>query len=130
MPTGFVATELSVVLEDGVLVTALGASSSDDGGFYLMFQHQDQYDAQDVELGMNQPYIEYCGQAWSWYGHILGVTLHSHRVVVLLDDEAASHMQNDGLLEVQFSFHASQFQTLTSALQRTFAGYAYYREVA
>lgn len=130
MLTGFLATQFSVVHENGVLITSLAAPSSDDEDFYLMLQYQDEYEEEDIQLGMAQPYIEYCGQAWSWYGHILSFTLHRNSVVVKLDDEAALRMQNDGELEVRFNLTHAQFNTLRSALQQTFAGYTYYRDAA
>ena len=59
MPTGFVATEFSVTEEHGVLVTALGAASTEEDDFYLMLQHTDHHTEQDVRFGMDLPYIEY-----------------------------------------------------------------------
>jgi hypothetical protein len=44
-----------------------------------------------------------------------------------MDAEAAAHMQNDGLIEVQFNLNDTEYEELRSALSRTFQGYAYYR---
>ena len=130
MPVGFVATELAVLHENGVLVTTLGAPSTEDEDFYLMLQRKDQYDEQDVRFGMNLPYIEYCAQGWSWYGNILSLTLRSNSVTVRMSAEAAERMQNDGEIEVQFNLSSAQFQELRSSLQQTFTGYAYFHDVA
>jgi hypothetical protein len=130
MPVGFVATEVHVVRHDGVLVTTLGAPSTEADDFYVMVQHKDEFSEQDVKFGMRLPYIEYCGQGWSWYGHILAFSLRRNSVKVELDAEAAERMQNDGQIEVEFNFNEVQFQRLWSALQETFTGYAYYQDVA
>jgi hypothetical protein len=130
MPVGFVATESAVLRENGVLVITLGARSNADDDFYLMLQHQSEHSEQDVKFGMHLPYIEYCGQGWSWYGHILAFTLRRSGVRVELDAEAAKRMQNDGQIEIDFSLDQVQFQELRSALQETFAGHAYYQDAA
>lgn len=129
MPTGFVANAVSAEENDeGLLIVTLGAPSVEDDDFYLMLQHLDEHDEQDVQLGMDQPYIEYCGQGWSWYGHILSFTLQRDRVDVQMDAHAAQEMDNDGHIEVRFELAEPQFQALRVALQRTFAGRAYFHE--
>jgi Immunity protein 10 len=128
MPTGVLATQFSVTEEHGVLVAAQGAESSEDDDFYLMLQHKDHYTEQDATVGMNQPYIEYCGQGWSWYGHIESFQLHRDRVKVQLDREAASHMRNDGLIVVEFKLGDDKFNQLRQALKRTFRDHKYFTE--
>lgn len=130
MSNSFVATEFAVIEEDGLLITTLGAPSTEEDDLYLMLQHKDEYDEQDVEFGMDKPYIEYCGQGWSWYGHILSFTLRPNGINVLMDAEAADRMQSDGRIEVNFNLSSDQFQELRSALQRTFDGQAYFHVVA
>lgn len=130
MNTSFVATEFTVIEEDGVLITTLGAPSTEEDDFYLMLQHKDEYDEQDVKFGMDQPYIEYSGQGWSWYGHILCFTLRPDGINVQMDSEAADRMKSDGKIEVNFNFTSTQFHDLRIALQRTFDGQAYFRVVA
>lgn len=130
MPTGFVATDFAVTQEHGVLVTTLGASSTQEEDFYLMLQHKEPYTKQDIKLGMDKPYIEYRGQGWSWYGHILKFELHRDRVRVQMDEEAARHMDNDGAIEVTFSLSDSQFAELRAACQQTFRGCSYFTDAA
>ena len=130
MPTRFLATRFSVTEEDGVLVTALGAESVEEDDFYLMLQQKDRYTEQDAKFGMNQPYIEYCGQGWSWYGHIESFQLQRDHVKVQLDMEAASHMRNDGLIEVEFKLNDGEFNQLRQALKRTFRDRQYFTEPA
>jgi len=130
MPTGFAATDFSVASENGVLVTALRAPSTDEDDFYLMLQHKEPYTKQDVKFGWDKPYIEYCGQGWSWYGHILSFELHRDRVRVQMDEEAAKHMDNDGTIEVMFKLDDSQFAELRGACRKTFAGRSYFTDAA
>ena len=95
-----------------------------------MVQHVDAYDEQDVELGMDQPHIEYCDQGWSWYGNIDRFELLRDRVKVQLSSDAAEHMGNDGLIEVTFALSDAEFAKLRAALARTFQGQPYYLEQA
>lgn len=126
MPSGFTAQQLSITEESGVLVIGFGAPSTEEEDFYLMLQHKDEYDEQDVEFGMNEPYIEYCGQGWSWYGHMDRFTLMRDRVEIQMNHAAASHMGNDGHIEVGFSLSDQEFDRLSVALQRTFNGQAFF----
>lgn len=112
--------------DDGLLIVTFGAPSTEGEDFYLMLQHQDEYDEQDAELGMDQPCIEYCGQGWSWYAHILSFDLHRDHVRVQMDAPAAQEMDNDGLLEVRFDLAQAQLH----ALQRTFVGRSYFHDRA
>ncbi len=130
MPTGFTATEFSVIEEDGALITALGEAANAGSDAYLMLQHQYENDEQDRNLGFDKPYIEYCDQAWSWYGHIASFRLYRDRVHVVMDQFAASRMGNDGEIEVAFHLRDDQFQTLRAALSTTFAGQPYYLDEA
>jgi hypothetical protein len=122
----FAATAVSVLDEHGVLVTTLSAPSAAGDDFYLMFQHKEPYTAQDTKLGMDKPYVEYCGQGCSWYGEMEAVELFSDRLLVRMSKVAAAHMQNGGLLEVLFSCDASEFGQLRDALRRTFNGQRYF----
>jgi hypothetical protein len=129
MPGGFVATKFSITAEPNVLIVRLGAPSTDDDDFYLTLQHKNEYSAQDVKFGWDQPYIEYCGQGWSWYGHILEISLRRNCVTVRMDEEAAAHMNNDGIIEVQFDLDNANYHELRSALRQTFQGCTYYCDV-
>jgi hypothetical protein len=126
MPSGFVATRLSVTEERGVLVTALAAESTQEEDFYLMLQHKDTHTEQDTRLGMDKPYIEYCGQGWSWYGHIERFELSRDRVRIKMDASSASRMRNDGILEVEFHLDEPEFAQLQGALERTFRDVSYF----
>ncbi|MFO0483306.1 MAG: Imm10 family immunity protein [bacterium] len=130
MPTGFHATTCKVATEDGVLVTVLGAPSTEEDDFYLMLQHKAKHDEQDVRFGMNKPYIEYCGQGWSWYGHILSFNLSRDRIRVQMDSEAAAHMRNDGFIEVTFELNEVEFADLRTAAEITFNSQPYFTDEA
>jgi len=130
MPAGFTATEFNVLEEDGTLVTALSGPSTTGGDCYLMLQHQYEHDEQDRKLGFDKPYIEYCGQGWAWYGHIVRFRLSRNRIQVVMDQVAAAQMGNDGELEVTFDLGDEQFQALRTALSTTFASQRYYLDEA
>lgn len=122
MSVGFYATSCQVTEENGIIVIALGAFSNEDDDFYLMLQHKKQHDEQDVKFGMNKPCIEYCGQGWSWYGHILSFLLLRDHVCIRMDGEAAAHMNNDGFIEVTFDLVEAEFANLRYAMHTTFGG--------
>ena len=110
-----------------MLVIALGDTSRDEE-LYFMLQHRDHYTEQDVELRMNQPYIEFGSQARSWYGHIVEFELLRDRVKVKMNEAAASCMGNDGLIEVGFTLNEHEFARLREALRRTFREQRYFVE--
>ncbi len=130
MYTGFHATTFNVTEERGVLITTLAAPSTEEEDFYLMLQHKEEHDAQDVKFGMDKPYIEYCGQGQSWYGHILSFGLSRDRIRIRMDEEAAAHMRNDGHIEVTFELGEVEFAELRSAVHATFEGQLYFADEA
>ena len=93
---------------------------------YLVVMRASEFTEQDVRLGMDNVYIETCGQGWSWYGHIVAFELFRDRVSVQLDAEAAKHMRDDGRIEVTFELDAARLRELRAGLGRVFAGYGYY----
>ena len=126
MPSSFVATQLAVLEQDDVLTTSLGASSTGQDDSYLMLQLGLSPTRQDVELGMDKPYLEYCGQGWSWYGEIELFELFRNRVVATMSSRAASHMRNDGVIGAEFDLDTAEFCRLQRSLERTFRGCAFF----
>jgi hypothetical protein len=126
MPTCFVATQFSVIEQDDVLTTTLGAPSTDDEDYYLTLQRGLSQTKQDVEFGMDKPYLEYCGQGWSWYGEIELFELFRNRVVARMSSRAASHMKNDGVIGAEFDLDAAKFLELQQSLERTFHGCSFF----
>ena len=124
MPVTFLATQLSITVQDGVLRTALAGPSTvrsaDDD--YLLLQLTLAPTPQDIALGMAQPHLEYGTQHWSWYGEIECFELFDDRVVATMSPAAAAHMKNDGILEAVFDFGTGRFAELKRALQSTFHG--------
>ena len=95
---------------------------------YLMLQAADEYDEQDIRLGMDDIYIETCGQGWSWYGNIELFELTRDRVFVQLSPEAATRMGDDGKVEVTFTLDETWYGGLRKILQKIFEGKDYYRD--
>lgn len=95
---------------------------------YVMLQAKDAYSQEDVRLGMNDIYIECCGQGWSWYGHMESFVLADQRIDVQLDRTAAEHMRNDGRFVVTFSVEQEQLRKLRDTLAQVFNGRRYYAE--
>ncbi len=126
MPSSFLATHVSTEEVDGVLVTHFAAGALDSGDRYLTLQRSLENDEQDFELGLMGPYIEYCSQAWSWYGNIELFELHRDEVVVRMSPKAASQMQSDGILRVEFGLVEAEFVELKRSLARTFSDCTYF----
>ncbi|WP_374438289.1 Imm10 family immunity protein [Inhella sp.] len=129
MTSGFFATQCAVTEEEGVLITALGADPIAGQEQYLMLQHCDEYSEQDVELGMDRVHIEYCGQGWSWYGHIDRAELTRNQLRLQMSQAAAARMGNDGRIEVGFAIDDGLFESLRRALRRTFQDQSWYVEL-
>ena len=95
---------------------------------YVMLQAKDEYSEEDARLGMNDIYIECCGQGWSWYGHIEEFLFAANRIVVQLDRKASEHMRNDGRFVVTFSIEDEKQSNLQRVLKDVFNGRGYYAE--
>jgi hypothetical protein len=125
----FHANHVSVTREDWGYLVVWSADDDLASEQYLMLQAQDSFDEQDVRLGMNDVYIETCGQGWSWYGNIDSFELAEDRVRVQLSGRAAARMGNDGRIQATFVLDALKYQELKTALKHIFRSSAYYREV-
>jgi hypothetical protein len=95
---------------------------------YLMTQRKHTFTDEDVRFGMNDVYIETCGQGWSWYGHIESFELFDNRIMVQLDAQAAREIDDDGVIEVSFDLTNEKRAALRAALQSTFAGRTCYAD--
>ena len=126
----FHASMLDISEEDWGIRIVLSVDDTLEAERYLMTQRKDTYTDQDVRLGMDDVYIETCGQGWSWYGHIDSFELYDTRVRVQLDAEAARRMDDDGVIEVSFDPPDDTRAALRAALRRTFAGRACYSDRA
>ena len=124
----FYASHVAVTREDWGDLVVLSVDENLASEQYLMLQAKDRYDEQDVRFGMDDIYVETCGQGWSWYGNIELFELARHRVSVQLSREAANRMGNDGRIEVTFSLDEMAYAGLRKTLQKIFDGEDYYRD--
>ena len=124
----FHATNVSVTQEDWGTLVLWSADENLACERYLMLQAADEYDEQDVRFGMDDIYIETCGQGWSWYGNIEHFELTRNRVVVQLSEEAATDMDDDGKIDATFFLGAGAYERLRKTLQKIFKGKDYYRD--
>ena len=124
----FHATRVSVTREHWGTLVIWSADEDLASERYLMLQAADEYNEQDVRFGMDDIYIETCGQGWSWYGNIEHFELTRNRVLVQLSQEAATHMSDDGKIEATFFVGAGVYERLRKTLQKIFEGKDYYRD--
>ena len=130
MPVRFHAPFVQTSEEDWGTLIVLSADETLEAERYLMIQRKPSFSEEDRKFGMNDVYIETCGQGWSWYGHIDSFRLFPNRVIVQLDATAAAEMRDTGLIEVSFALPPEQLAALREALQRAFEGRAYYTDVS
>ena len=128
MPTGFSSTQLSISRNDGVLIIALGAPSTEQEDYYLLLQRNEAESTEDAKLGTSGPHVEFCGQQWSWYRHMLQVRLLRDSITISMSAEAARAMRNDGILRIGFNMTEEQYSQLRLALSECFRDEGYYTE--
>jgi len=124
----FHASHIVVTREDWGNLVVLSADEDLASEQYLMLQAKARYDDQDVRFGMDDIYVETCGQGWSWYGNIELFEVTRSRVSVQLSPEAAIRMRNDGKIEATFSLDETAYARLQKALAEIFEGEDYYRD--
>ena len=128
MAITFHAHVLDISEEDSVTRVILSVDDTLEAERYLMTQRKHAFSGEDVRFGMNDVYIETCGQGWSWYGHIDAFDLFDNRVRVQLDAEAAHRIGDDGVIEVSFDLTGDERAALRAALRTTFAGQKCYAD--
>jgi hypothetical protein len=128
MAITFQAHMLDISEEDWGIRIILSVDDTLEAERYLITQRKHTFTDQDVRFGMDDVYIETCGQGWSWYGHIDSFELFDNRIRVQLDAEAAHRIDDDGVIEVSFDLTNEKRAMLRAALRRTFAGRACYAE--
>jgi len=124
----FHASMLDISEEDWGIRIILSVDDTLEAERYLMIQRKRTFTDQDVRFGMDDVYIETCGQGWSWYGHIDSFDLFDTRIRVQLDAEAARRIGDDGVIEVSFDPAHEKRAALRAALRKTFAGKACYSD--
>lgn len=130
MPIKFNASVVRTTEEDWGTLIIFSVDETLEAERYLMIQRAREFSNEDVQLGMNDVYIETCSQGWSWYGHIVAVELLKGMIKIQLDAEAAARLDDNGLNEVSFDVPEHEFKHLRAALGRAFVGRSYYSEAA
>ena len=130
MPIAFHAAIVSATDEGWGTLVLFSADETLEAERYLMIQRAHSYSEQDIRLGVNDVYIETCGQGWSWYGHIESFQLFPDKVTVQLDAEAADRMRDTGAIEATFDLPPEKLAELRAALRRAFFGRCCYSEPA
>lgn len=64
----FHANHVAVTREDWGHLIMLSVDEDLDSEQYLMLQRKHRFTDQDIRFGMDDIYVETCGQGWSWYG--------------------------------------------------------------
>jgi hypothetical protein len=83
---------------------------------YLMIQQSlDEYDEQDIRLGMNTYHIERDDQSYGGYGGVERIKLQSDSIEVELNETGRKNLQCDGV-QIDFQTDAENFELLTEKL--------------
>ncbi|MBH9579192.1 Imm10 family immunity protein [Inhella proteolytica] len=89
---------------------------------YLMLQRSFEEDEQDVELGMNTYYVEWCGQERSGYGGVAKFTLKRGLAELTFRPEMAIALGGIKHLSIGFQLSADEWDALQEALKCIFFG--------
>ncbi len=118
-------TANTVVVDDADEEFILVGFADEQDGQYreaLHFQRSYEFDEQDVELGMDEVYVERGIQAGAAYGGIIKVELHLDRVLVVTNGATAEKLR-DGEFEIVFSVPPREFDDLRAGLRKVFEGF-------
>lgn len=91
-----------------------------DEEHYLMIQHQDEYDEDDADLGMNTYHIERDDQSYGNYGGVEKVILQSNQIQFILNPHGKKSLQCEEVL-IDFEINDRQFLELKVSLIKIFA---------
>jgi len=107
----FQAKEITADYDEfGILVIYLGGEEN-----YLMIQYQDEYDDQEVKLGMNTYHIERDDQSFGGYGGVKNWALKEGLLTIELNPKGQENLKTE-LLEITFEVDNNTFQKLKKAL--------------
>lgn len=119
----FVATNVVVDRSDKeyILVGFVGVR---DGRYpeALHFQRSYEFDTQDIDLGMDQVYVERNDQSQSGYGGIERVDVSRDRMKVILSGATAESLE-DSCFEVALLMTDENFEELKAGLLSVFQGF-------
>jgi Immunity protein 10 len=88
---------------------------------YLMIQQSlDEYDEQDIRLGMNTYHIERDDQSFGGYGGVEKINLSRNAIEVKLDKTGRENLQCDGV-EIDFETDDENYEILTEKLKYIFS---------
>lgn len=87
---------------------------------YLMIQQSlDEYDEQDIKLGMNTYHIERDDQSYGGYGGVKQITLQRNQINVELNEIGQKNLDCEQV-EIEFQTDDANYQLLTEKLSYIF----------
>ena len=110
-------TDAALIEETDLDVLVVGFYTDEN---YLMIQQSlDEYDEQDLRLGMNTYHIERDDQSYGGYGGVEQINLHSDSIEVKLNETGRKNLQCDSV-QIDFQTDAENFELLTEKLRFIF----------
>jgi hypothetical protein len=107
------STDAVLIEETDLDVLVVGFYTDDH---YLMIQQGlDEYDEQDIRLGMNTYHIERDDQSYGEYGGVERILLHRSLIEVELDERGKKNLQCDRI-EIDFQTDDENYRLLTEKL--------------
>lgn len=111
------ATDNIEILETDLNVLIVGFYTEEN---YLMIQQSlDEYDEQDVRLGMNTYHIERDDQSYGGYGGVERVNLRRDLIEIELNAIGKKNLECDGV-RVDFEIDSDNYRLLTEKLGYVF----------
>jgi hypothetical protein len=117
-------TANKVLVDDSDADFILVAFADEQEGEYreaIHFQRAYEFDEQDVQLGMDDVYIERGIQTGSGYGGIDSVDLYRDLIRISVSGRTAESLGGD-LFEIDFAIDQNEFTRLRDGLRRVFDG--------
>jgi hypothetical protein len=107
---------------DGICYLVGFADSKFDTKIYLMLQRDFEgvCDEEEIELGMDNYYVEWCGQENSGYGGISQFVLNQGNVEVAFSPDGVENLNGIECISISFQLTPSEHTALKEALSHIF----------
>ena len=112
----FKASAISALIEDGVAILGF-ADDQFNPTCYLMLSRTLEPSRQDLTQGLDKPHLEVNSQKNSYYGGLREARLSRSRLMVMLEEEAATKMSIDKEIEVDFTLKDEKLREVSQQLR-------------
>ncbi len=116
----------NLVVVDGsdpeLIIIGFADEQNDEYREAIQLQRAYEFDEQDVELGMDQIYVERNSQMEGGYGEVVRIGLRPGRVQFTVDNELANHLGGHEF-EITFASEPDIYARLEAGIKTMLAGF-------